>query len=154
MKSELIEAKPYHCGRISRVLRKGHRNILVEMGVDVHREMREMFDASMYRKAWFLDGKLMAIGGVTGTAASAEGMIWLAISEDALNHRHTLARVVLRLLTEIMMTKRSLGTVVLTADKDAIKLAYFLGFRAQERTSINDAKALIMICERSLQEVA
>lgn len=154
MKSELVSGEPFHAGQIARTLRLEHRELLLAMGVNLHRDLRQTFDASAYRRSWFVDGKLMAIGGVTGPISASEGMIWLAVNEAAMAHRLRLARLVLKLLEELSVTKRRLLTTVLLKDEAAIRFAYFLGFRSSERTSINGADVLIMIYDRSLQKVA
>lgn len=154
MKSELIEAKEFHTGRITRSLRVVHRDLLLRMHVDVHRDLRETFDQSMWSKAWLLDDRLMAIGGVTGSVMSTEGMVWLALSEDALPHSYRIAREAMRQLDRIMLVRRKLSTLVLKEDRPAIRFAHFMGFQDGRPATINGAKALVMTYGRSWKEVA
>lgn len=145
---ETIEAKRYHVGRMARRLRHGHRIVMQAIGADIHRELAQTFDASMFARAWLLDGELLALGGVTGTALSSDGMIWLAASEAALAHRTGLARMVLRQLALVLQTKRRVTALILKSDATSLSFAYFLGFRVEKTETVNGAEALVMICER------
>jgi hypothetical protein len=141
----LVEAKPWHCGPLSRRLRREHRDLLVSMKVRIHAEMRAVFDSSLScRKTLFVDGKMAAMGGITGTALSAEGEIWLAVSEDAVAHAVMIARIFKRELDLAMQTRRRLVTIVFKDDRKGMMLAYFLGFRVKESTRVSDRDAVIM----------
>jgi hypothetical protein len=149
MIAELIDAKPWHCGAISRRLRREHRALLDGMKVRVHAEMREVFDSSVScRKSLFIDGKLAAIGGITGSMLSTEGEIWLAVSEEAAAHATSVARLFKRELDAAMATRRRLVTVVLKDDRKGMMLAYFLAFRVKEQIEINGHPAVVMVIER------
>lgn len=150
MRAELVEAKAYHTSRISRSLRVDHRDLLLSMHVRIHREMRDMFDTSRLRLAWILNGELMAIGGITGTLASSEGIAWLAISESAKGHSLRVAREVSRQVKKIMETRQRLETIILKNDHDAIRFAYFLGFNVKQPTEIGGQPALIMSLKREV----
>lgn len=144
MRFERIEAKPLHCGQLARTLRTEHRRILSDMQVPTHHELRAAFDASIMRRAWLMDGVLSGIAGLTATAASSEGVLWLAITDEAAAHPFHVAREALRFLKEVMMTRRRVSTTMLADDKAGVQLAYFLGFNTDERTTINGASVLVM----------
>ena len=154
MKSEIVDAETWHCGQIARRLRAEHRSLLIGHDISVHRELRDAFDASMWRKAWFLDGRLMGIAGITGTVSSGEGNVWLAVSDEALGRPISLARLVLRGLEEVMLVKRHLTTIVLKDDRAAVRFAYFLGFHVEMQTTINGAAAMIMAFDTLVRKVA
>ena len=80
---EVIEAKRFHCGMMTRIMRRSYLTMMAQAGADPHRELRACFDQSAFRKAWMIDGRLAALGGVIGTLASGDGMVWLALSEEA-----------------------------------------------------------------------
>ena len=126
------EAKPYHCGQICRVLRYDHQIALARLGRNVHQELREVFDQSSERRSWFLNGRLAAVGGVTGSLAAATGYIWLAISEEAAQHQISVAREIRRYVDRVMATKRELATTIIGGDEHATKLAIFLGFHVED----------------------
>jgi hypothetical protein len=150
----IVEAQPWHVGQIVRRLRTEHRSLLVGMGVSAHRELRDAYEASMWRKAWIVEGRLMGIAGITGTVSSGDGNVWLAVSEEALKRPVSLARLVLRHLEEAMQIKRHLTTIVLKDDRAAVRFAYFLGFHVEEQTTINGAVAMIMVLDTSVRMVA
>lgn len=142
---ELVEARPWHCGAMSRRLRRDHRALLLSMDVPVHHDMRAAFDASLScRKTLFIDGKIAAVGGVTGTALSTEGAIWLAVSEDAIVHPIRIARLFRRELDLVMQTRRRLLTIVFKEDRKGMMLAYFLGFMVKEPKEVNGREAVVM----------
>jgi hypothetical protein len=74
-KFEIVEAKAWHCGAMSRALRLEHQKAVAMIGLNSHRELRGMFDESIFRKAWLIDGRLAAVGGVTGPALSSYGIV-------------------------------------------------------------------------------
>lgn len=154
MKSQIVEAQPWHVGQIVRRLREEHRGLLFGMGVSAHRELRDAYEASMWRKAWLVDGRLMGIAGITGTVSSGDGNVWLAVSEEALKRPIALARLVLRGLEEIMLVKRHLTTLVLKDDRAAVRFAYFLGFHVDQQTTFNGAAAMIMAFDTPIRMVA
>lgn len=125
---EIIEAKPFHVGMMLRRMRTEHREALMALGIDAHRELRKTFDNSSYRRAWLIDGKLSGLGGVTGTLASSFGRPWLTLSQDALRYPIAIVREAKRQLNDIAATHCEIATTVLCADYTAQRFASFLGF--------------------------
>ena len=129
---EIVEAKPFHCGQMARLLRREHAITIERAGVSPHREMRFCFDQSPWRRAWLIDGRLAALGGVMGTMASASGTIWLAISEEATRFPIEIVKEARRQLDEIVQIKHEVMTTVVFGDDAARRLAIFLGFHVQD----------------------
>lgn len=127
-KFEIIEAKPYHVGQILHRLRKEHRAALDATSVNAHRELRSVFDKSSFRRAWFCDGELFAVGGVTGTLLSGSGFIWLAMAEKASRFPVAIVREARKQLAEIVQTRTELITTILCADPTSRRFAWSLGF--------------------------
>ncbi len=125
---ELIEAKPWHCGAMVRLLRREHQQAVAMIGLRSHSVLRSTFDDSVWRKAWTIDGKLAAIGGVTGPALSSYGLVWLAFSRAATKYPLAITKMVRSQLDEIMRTKRLLITSVLEGDEASARFAIFMGF--------------------------
>lgn len=124
----LTDAKPFHCGQMIRHLRRAHKNAMLALGGDMHAQLRTCFDASSYRKAWFVDGKLAGLGGVMGTQMSSAGYLWLAFTNGATRYPVALVKMVKAELAEIMETKRMLITGVLQDDPAAARFAERMGF--------------------------
>jgi len=150
----IVDGKPWHCGEIARRLRKGHREVLDGMKVRTHRELRQAFDGSIWCKSWFREDRLMAMAGITGTVGSAEGSVWLALSDEATKHPIALVKAVLGHMDEMFTTKRRLTTIVLKDDREGVQFAYFLGFKVEQAVTINGAEAMIMALERKSRQVA
>lgn len=128
----IIPAKPWHCGQMVRLLRHEHASAIARLGVDSHRELRERFAASAFRRAWLINGQLAALGGVTGAAMAGHGFLWLALSETARRYPVAIVKEARRQLAEIMLVKRELATTILDGDAAAQRLAIFLGFHVAE----------------------
>lgn len=135
---EIIEAKPWHCGQMVRMLRQEHAAALAGLGVISHRELNARFEASTFRRAWLIDGKIAGLGGVVGTRLSLSGQIWLALSDEAMKYPTAVVRTAQSQIEEIMQTKRVLVTLLLDEDERAKKFAKFLGFEelGEERLSL------------------
>ena len=127
-KFELVEAKAWHCGAMSRILRLEHQKAVAMIGLNSHRELRAAFDDSIFRKAWLIDGKLAAIGGVTGPAISSYGLVWLTFSNQATKYPLAIIKMVRGQLDEIMRIKRLLVSSVLEGDEASERFAIFFGF--------------------------
>lgn len=129
---EIVEAKPWHCGQMLRILRAEHRNALAKIGSNPHAELRRQFAESSFRKAWLIDGKLAALGGVNGMMLSGWGFIWLVLSEQARRYPIAIVKEARRQLDEIMIAKRELSTTILPDDAAARRLAIYLGFHVAD----------------------
>lgn len=125
---QIIPAKPWHCGAMVRRLRIEQRIATARLGLDSHRELFDRFGASTYRRALLINGRLEALGGVTGSALSGEGYVWLALSARAARYPYALVREARRQLDLVMQTRSVLVTTVLDGDEAARRFAVFLGF--------------------------
>src|ERR1700748_325484 len=96
---QIIEPKAYHVGQMIHRLRTSCRSLMMSIGQSPHQELRTAFQRSMYRRAWMVNGRLAGLGGVTGSLLSSGGYIWLAISEEAMQHKTALIREAKRQLS-------------------------------------------------------
>jgi hypothetical protein len=125
---EIVEGMPWHCGQMVRILRQEHQKAVAMIGFNSHRELRAHFDESSFRRAWFIDGKLAAIGGVTGPELAAEGFVWLAFSQAATRYPVAIIKEARRQIELLSHTKRVLVCSLVEGDEAAERLAIFLGF--------------------------
>lgn len=126
---QIIEAKPFHCGQMSRILRYEQQRAIAQVGGgDIHRELREKYYESSFTRAWALDGRLAALAGVTGPTLSDEGIIWLCMSEAALKHPKEIIKECRQMLDDVSVLKRRIYTFVLNSDPKSTRMAVFLGF--------------------------
>ena len=132
MKVEITEAKLQHCGQITRLLRVEHAAMLLRMGVPIHRELRDSFHRSYYRRAAFVDGHLVAVWGCEGSLISSTGLLWLAMSQYAVKFPMAVLRYAKREIEHLGKTKTELVTTLLPDDEPAHRLAVFLGFEAPD----------------------
>lgn len=140
-----VEAKRFQCGRMARMLRRDHADVLAETSRSIHRQLVDAFDASIIRRAWYFDGALVALGGMVGTLADSEGIIWMALSEE-MSRMHPIAvsRGAARFVRECSRT-RSLSTDILKADKTSYQFALHLGFTTSGKSMIDGIETLQMI---------
>lgn len=124
----ITEAKAFHCGQMCRLLRHEHRQALALIGVNSHQELTARFEQSSFRRSWMIDGKLAALGGVTGSPLSSEGFVWLAVSNAATKYPKAIVREARKQLAEIMQTKRELMTAIIDDDETSKRFALFMGF--------------------------
>jgi hypothetical protein len=124
----IIEAQPWHCGQMARILRQDHQKALAMLGIPCHAQLRSMFDDSSYRRACEVDGKLIALWGVSGPALAYYGVVWLALAGEIKKYPIALIKEVRRQLDEIMQIKRLLICTLLEDDEASHRFAIFLGF--------------------------
>lgn len=126
---DIVEAQPWHCGAMSRMLRHEHQKVLATIGLRTHHELRGAFDESSFRRACLVDGKLVALWGVTGPLASAFGLVWLAFSNAILKkYPLTIIKEARSQIADMLLTKRKLFCTILEGDEAAARFAIFLGF--------------------------
>lgn len=101
---------------------------VAKIGVNSHQELQNLFQSSAFRRAWFIDGKLAALGGVQGPKLALTGFVWLLLSDRATNYPIAIIKEARRQIDEIMKVKRELATTILGGDESARRLAIFLGF--------------------------
>lgn len=128
------QAQVWHCGRMARTMRHEHAQIMEAMKARAHRELRDTFDASSLRRAFFLNDQLVGLAGVRGTMGESSGEIWF-VTTDEMSERHPLmlARTALRFMKRVMLTRYAVSTFIFADDKPGVRLAYFLGFSVDRR---------------------
>ncbi len=130
---EIVEARRWMCGRMTRMLRAEHQSAAIRLGLDVHRGLRDMYDRSpFFRKAWLIDGHLSALGGATGSALSPASFVWIALSERATRYPVAIIKEARRQLAELMQTKQELTTTIIDGDEAAKRLVVFLGWHVND----------------------
>ncbi len=130
MKIDIVPAKLHHCGILARFLRVEHAALLMRTNVPIHRELRDTFERSYYRRSAFVDGHLAGMWGCEGSLISSQGMVWLAMSQYAVKFPMTALRLAKREIDHLAKTKTELLTTLLPDDEPAHRLALFLGFEA------------------------
>jgi len=128
MTFEVVEAKPWQCGQMARILRIEHQAEIAKTGLEIHRELRRTFEESFYRRALLRDGQLIALGGCAGDSISTFGYVWLAVSNEARKYPLAIMRHVRAEIDRMMVMKRELMATVLAKDDAAVRTAVFLGF--------------------------
>lgn len=124
------DAKVSDCGPMSRILRREQQAECLRRNVNVHRELRSMFQASYFRRAWTIDGHLAGLGGVKASVMSPIGVVWVALSEEAMKYPIAIVKEARKQLDEIMLMQAELTTSVSYNDEAAQRFAVFLGFGA------------------------
>lgn len=125
---EIRDAKPWHCGQMSRMLRQEHHEAALRVGMDSRRGLRDIYGQSYYRRAWFIDGELAGLGGVKASLLSPAGFIWLALSQRATCYPIAIVKEARQQLAEIMKTKAEIYSTIIDGDEAAKRLVIFLGF--------------------------
>jgi hypothetical protein len=126
---EVIEAKRRHCGQMARHLRSEQAEATARLGVDTHRRLVEVFEASSWRKAWIVDGALCGLGGLEGPILATEGVIWLALTSEACRYPVAMLKTARRQLQELRQTKHLIKTTILEYDSASWRFALHLGFK-------------------------
>lgn len=130
-KFEIIEARPWHVGQIVRIIRREHMDALDRTGANPHRELNAAFASSFVRKAWLVDGKLAALGGVCGSLMETEGVVWIAASKVVRKYPVHFVKATKSYLDQVMTVKTVLRAMILTDDETSLRFACFMGFHPQ-----------------------
>ena len=125
---KIIDPPGHFCGKMIRILRSEHKDVLDRFGLNAHRELKSMFDSSAFRRAWVIDGELAALGGVSGSPLETASYVWVAFSQLARKYPVQLIKEARKQLRIVMATRKELVTTVLPEDEAAMRLAVFMGF--------------------------
>jgi hypothetical protein len=125
---EIVEAKIHHCGLMGRRMRKVHRNILESGGLSPYRELMLMFGQSSFCRSAFFDGRIVAMGGITGSILATHSVAWLVLAEEFRNRPVTIVQHARRFLKQQMQTRSALAATILLEDDAALRFAVYLGF--------------------------
>lgn len=150
---QIIEARRHHCGMMARAMRSDMREAMSRTGEHPHRELRECLDQSAFARAWLIDGRLAGLGGMFGTISNAAGMIWLALTDEAMRHPIAVAREARRQIDGLMETKRLLQICVMEGDEPALRLALFLGFEFVGWSSPTGSKSFRKLLARATPQM-
>jgi hypothetical protein len=133
---QIVEAKPYHCGQMARLLRAEQGESVAAMGFDAHYELRCRFQRSRVRRAWLVDGRLAALGGLEGAILAPRGHLWLAVAKHAArDHALAMVKEARRQLDEFSRDRTELVTLLIGGDRPSLRFAIFLGFHPQAAES-------------------
>lgn len=126
---KIRDAQPWDCGALMRRLRTEHARAGVKLGYSYgHRELRDCYDNSSFRRSWIVNDRLMGVGGVTESLLSSWGMVWLALSQEVAAYPVEVVKEAKRQLAEILQLKRQIFTLILVDDLTSMRFAEFLGF--------------------------
>jgi hypothetical protein len=129
-------------------MRRSQQDAIANVGVDVHAEMVRVFDRSSFRRSAFVDGKLVAMGGVVGSMLAPHGFVWLALAEDfSARHRIAVAREAKRWTGRLTETRTALTALCLLEDAPSWRFLQFLGFEPEPQSS-ESARAMLIYRRR------
>ena len=130
---------------MSRIMRHEQKDCVLQLGVNIHRQLRGVFhDSPAFRRAWLIDGELAGLGGVIGSLASGSGYVWLALSQEATRYPKAMVREARLQLDELMQTRRRLETSIVEGDVAAMRFAQHLGFRVDNAPTYEGTVAMIL----------
>lgn len=116
-----------------RPARVGHALLMAKRCPEVQRLGRaylcQVFRTSTWRRALFIDGRCVGLGGVTGALMGPRGQVWLVLAPEALRHPRVLLREGRRTLNELLGRHGALATLIMAGDDAAARFARHLGFR-------------------------
>ena len=96
-----------------------------------------MFHASEERWTALIDGKPIAMWGVTGGALETTGEAWLVVAKSIRGHKFAIVRQAMRSLARMFETKIVITSSMFCGDVRASKFAKALGFKIEREDNIN-----------------
>lgn len=72
------------------------------------------------------------MGGITGSRLSTQGVAWLVLAEEFINHPIMIVGHAKRLLKQEMRTRSELAATILLGDEAALRFAVYLGFHVSD----------------------
>lgn len=125
---QIVPARWHHAGALARRLCSDRWLAYKASGVDPKAQLRGLVQTSLIARTCILDGRVVAMWGMTGSLLSKAGALWMAISRDAADHPVALLKEVRNQLSYLFHVKQELRITVAEQDTKAIRFAEFLGF--------------------------
>ncbi len=124
----IVPAKMHHCGILGRKICDGRWLSYRIANVDPKQKIRECFSQSCVAKSVIMDGKVVAMGGLTGSLMSRSGIVWLVVSREFTRYPIALVKEAKAQLSELLKMKPEIHATVVEQDSTARHFAKFLGF--------------------------
>jgi hypothetical protein len=99
-----------------------------ELGLNPHKELRDIFIKSREVFSWFLDGKLMGMGGIIGTLVSNSVHVWIAVSQEGLRYPREFLTICNNGLSWLKTSHDEITATVMSHDETAVRYIRKLGF--------------------------
>lgn len=131
----VVEASASDICPLASSLGEQDRDLLAVAGLTPRRAIRNLFNASSYRRAAIIGGRPVALWGLTGTLLDDEGEAWLVLSDKGRALPASVCRVAMREIGMMVQGKRQIRSSIFCRDARALKFARFLGFETTERRS-------------------
>lgn len=125
----IVDAKFHHCGPLARRICAGRWLAYREAGVDPKVRLRDCWGASLLAKSMIIDGRVVAMGGVTGSLMARSGTVWLVISSEAAAYPLALVKEARKQLRALLKVKPELRALIVAQDGPALRFAEILGFK-------------------------
>ena len=124
----VIGASRHHCGQMARKLRREHEQGTRAIGLGTHEGIAFAYLLASENRAWFIDNKLAAVGGLISSLASSDGVVWLAVAQEATRYPKAMLKTAREWLGIFGENKRCLRITVVVDDKPSVRFAEHLGF--------------------------
>jgi hypothetical protein len=151
---KIIPSRPWHCGYIARRVRAEHKAAIVSLGFDLHEQIAIAYRETLAPKTWLRDGKIVAVGGVCGGPCEPSGLLWLALSREAVHFPMACVREGKRQIEQAMHTRHELTANIVSGDKAALRFALYLGFEYDSAAMGMDRRVVYMRYRRLAMEAA
>lgn len=132
MTYRIVDAEPWHLPAVSDAMNEDDVTELRALGLEPRLLMEVLFHGSCYRKCAVIEGRPVALWGMTGTLMSCDGEVWLALTDAARAFPMSVARVAARELSDLMEGRMELRSSILCRNERALRFARVLGFRIVE----------------------
>lgn len=103
------------------------------LGLRTHDGIAVAFAMSADRRAWLIDGRLAALGGVIGTELSSNIALWLAVAEFATRYPIAMMKTAHEWLCRFGENHRTIRTTIVLSDGKSLRFAWKLGFLLVEK---------------------
>ena len=100
-----------------------------EAGMDMRAQLRMLWGLSVIRKSWLIDGRMAAMGGMTGSLLSRAGKIWMVVAPEAERHRFAFLREAMANLDAVAQGRHEIHVQVAESDGTALRFAKWMGFQ-------------------------
>lgn len=134
MSIEIVNTCPYHLREMAEAMSIYSKDVAERMGYTPLKALWSSYRNSLYCKTGFINGKIMAIWGISGTILAETGRPWLILTPEVKEHPLRIAFIYRKELNNMLKLFPCLEEWVPEENESSIRMLELMGFKVSKNT--------------------
>lgn len=147
---EIVPALPTHIRIMAKQMKQSDIEISKRFGRNPYKALRQVYRQSLYSKAAFVNGKLVAVWGLLGTYLGEEGRPWSLMSDEITNYPYKVLSFYRKEMQEMLQLFPMLVDMVEIDNTKVLRTLKIMGFTFSEPQPYGKSGDLYIRAEKRL----